>query len=277
MSIDSYLQETTLRLTTSNIASARLDAELLLMHVFGKSKTWLIAHGSQLIDKKQLSRLETLVSRRLQREPVAYLVGHKEFYGRDFIVTHDVLVPRPETEDLITLVRSLHQGGTLMQRMLEVGTGSGCLGLTLALETNARLTVCDISKAALTIARKNAKKLEVKPVRFIQSDLLEHWRGHDKPKPFDLVVANLPYVDRSWNDTSPELAYEPDVALYAKDGGLELIKRLIDQVPVVLSPNGFLLLEADPTQHKTIVKHTKNFVHINTLGYALLLQSRQTS
>lgn len=280
MTIEQWLQEAAKQLPDST--SPQLDTYLLTMHVLNKSKTWLIAHGSDVLEKKQLSQLEDLLKKRRDQIPIAYLTGHKEFYGRDFHVTSDVLVPRPETEDVVELAKchvpektgsfTKKETNSPPVRLLDVGTGSGCLGLTLALETGAMVTLSDISEQALAVARKNAKRHEVKMVQFVKSNLLEHWLSHEKPKPFDIIVANLPYVDRTWTDTSPELAHEPDVALYANDHGLELIKTLIDQSPSLLAPGGHLLLEADPSQHNEIAAYAKRFSHIETLGYAMCLQ-----
>ncbi len=266
MTIEQWLAKATKKLHDS--PSAQLDAQLLMMHVLDMPKTWLFAHGNEVIEEKQLHESETLLKRRLEHEPVAYLTGHREFYGRTFIVTPAVLVPRPETEDMVELAKKHGLSG----RLLDVGTGSGCVGLTLARETSSRLTVCDISENALDVARKNAKRLGVKPVRFVKSDLLAHWLSHSRPKLFDVIAANLPYVDASWNDTSPELKHEPDVALYADDRGVALIKTLIDQAPRLLSKQGYLLLEADPSQHAEIIRYANTFQLIDTLGYALLFQ-----
>lgn len=268
MNIQDWLTDATSRLKAVGIPSPRLDAEVLLAHVLRVNKTWLVANGNEPLEAKYASRAETLLQRRLKREPIAYLIGNKEFYGRKFLVTCDTLVPRPETEDLVDLAKQYVSSG----RLLDVGTGSGCLGLTLALETGAQLTVSDTSENALAIARKNAKALGVKPVRFVVSDLLEHWLSHRKPKPFSTIVANLPYVNEHWTDTSPELHHEPTSALYADDNGLALIKKLINQAPPLLISGGYLLLEADPTQHDAIITYAKEFKHVETKGYGVLLQ-----
>ena len=281
MTISQWLSNAAQQLSLANIPSPKLDAELLLCHMLGVDRTWLIAHGDDSLAMSALSRRgatrrsgiaaygEQLLLMRLKRIPIAYITGHKEFYGRDFILSPDTLVPRPETESLIELAKKHGCSGML----LDVGTGSGCLGLTLALELpDSQLTVSDISSDALEIAKKNAKALGVKPVQFIVSDLLSHWLSHDDPKPFNLIAANLPYVDRSWTDTSPEIKHEPDIALYAGDGGLALIKRLIDEAPRLLVSGGHLLLEADPNQHDDIIHYASVFNVIDHEGYGLLLQ-----
>ncbi len=278
--INDWLDDATSQLTRANIPSARLDAELILCHMLGVDRAWLIAHGSDSLTMSALSQKggerrgglkeygELLLTRRMNRQPMAYLFGRKEFYGRDFIVSKDVLVPRPETEALIELAKKHDFSGNI----LDVGTGSGAIGLTLWLELkNIQITLSDLSLEALEIAKKNAKKLKIKTVEFMQSDLLE---AYEPTEYFDCIVANLPYVDKSW-ERSPETKYEPAMALFAQDGGLELIKELIEQTPAVLKQDGYLLLEADPVQHESIIAHAKlDFSLIETQNYAVLLQKK---
>lgn len=261
---------------TVHIPTARLDAELLLAHVLGVERTWLVANGEEDLEVRQAKEFERLVARRLEREPIAYLVGHKEFYGREFTVTPDVLIPRPETEDLVELALECLQNTTL--RCIDVGTGSGCVGITLKLERPAiDVTLSDISLTALDVSRQNAEKLGA-TVEFVQSDLLAAFTKIQHPKSkifFDLIVANLPYVDESW-EVSPETAFEPHQALFAENGGLRLINHLIGQAGVILKPGGFLLLEADPEQHASIINfaHNLGFSHVKTQDYALALKQR---
>ena len=185
------------------------------------------------------------------------------FYGRDFFINSDVLIPRPETEMIVDAVLNLvgkpylpgvkPSEAVLPQDLavVDVGTGSGCIAVTLKLELpEARVVAIDISEKALKVAQKNAKDLGAE-IEFLQSDLLE--KVEIKP---DLVVANLPYVDENWGWIDKEaLSKEPSLALYAKDGGLELIFKLIDQV----AERGIkhLILEADPCQHERIVSYAK--------------------
>ncbi len=274
-----FLDKTTQYLRNADIHSARLDAEILLAHVLGVERTWLVAHGDEELESEQAKAFELLVKRRLAREPVAYLVGHKEFYGRDFIVTPDVLIPRPETEDLVDLtLESLHalQKNGVSLRIIDVGTGSGCVGITLKLEQpELSVTLSDISPAALDIARQNAEKHNAK-VEFVHSDLLSSYAKIQNPKSkiyFDLITANLPYVDYAWQ-RSPETDHEPALALFAAHGGLELINKLIEQSTKVLTPNGYLLLEADPEQHASIIGFAENlgFSHAITQDYAVALR-----
>ena len=202
-----------------------------------------------------------------------------DFYGRSFLITPDVLIPRPETEMIVDAVLNLVgkpylPGVKPSQAVLpedltvvDVGTGSGCIAVTLKLELpKARVVAVDISDEALRVAEENAKKLAAK-VEFVKSDLLD--KIDFDP---DVVVANLPYVDENWDWIDKEaLAKEPAIALYAKNGGLELIYKLIDQVAKRKIPH--LILEADPCQHERIVNYAKKkgLGLAETRGFALYL------
>ena len=226
----------------------------------------------------------------------------KDFYGRDFLVSKDVLVPRPETEQLVDMVLALSgraylPGMVAPQRVLpeepvilDVGTGSGCIAVTLALEIpEAEVHALDISEPALKIAKQNATDLKAK-VKFYQSDLLDDYDG---PEP-DVIVANLPYVDKNWSWVDEEaLSSEPSLALYAEDGGLKLILKLVELLfrsrvtsarlhgaralslgsSLRISPKKQfqLILEADPCQHEEIIKYAKErgFVYEETRGFIL--------
>ncbi|HEX8390666.1 MAG TPA: peptide chain release factor N(5)-glutamine methyltransferase [Candidatus Saccharimonadales bacterium] len=282
MTNDQWIQKAADQFKLAKIETARLDAEVLLGYMLGVDRAWLAAHGDESLfgtalkfkgsprRGSLLEHGEQLVLKRLRRTPVAYLTGQKEFYGRDFIVTPDVLIPRPETEMLVELAKQHRLSGQL----LDVGTGSGCLGLTLALETDAQVTLSDVSDAALEVARTNAKRLGVKKLNLVQSDLLGVFAIQSILKRFDVIVANLPYVDKTW-DRSPETAHEPAQALFSGDGGLELIKQLIDQSPDALKPGGYLLLEADPMQHEDIATYARQFAIVARQDYGVLLRLNQ--
>lgn len=203
---------------------------------------------------------------------------NKEFYGRDFIVTKEVLIPRPETEQLIDMVLSLAgkpflPGVKPTKRILpakpiilDVGTGSGCIAITIKEELpEAEIFATDISEPALEIAKKNAQKFKT-DIKFIKSDLLENFEN--KP---DLIVANLPYVDREWDWLDKgALSKEPSIALYAEDHGLALIKKLIDQASASKVPH--LILEADPCEHQEIINYAKNYQLIKITGFILSMR-----
>lgn len=262
-----WVRDAAEELASAGIASALLDAEIILAHTLRKSRTWLHAHSDEAIDPRELDIANARLQLRLNRTPIAYIIGHKEFYTRLFKVTPSVLVPRPESEAIITLLKThLPEGATTL---LDVGTGSGCLGITAALELpQLRVTLSDISNHALTVARENAQTLDV-DVQTMKSDLLAAVPGI-----YNVVLANLPYVDESW-ERSPETNFEPSIALFARQKGLAVIYRLLEQVPAHLAPHGIVLLEADPEQHAAIIyaAAASRLKHVATDGYALLFQN----
>ena len=195
--------------------------------------------------------------------PIAYIIGWKEFYGRQFEVTPDVLIPRPETESIIELVKRLDiPDGTAA---VDIGTGSGCIAITLKLEVpSLQIHASDISEPALKIARQNSKNLGA-DITFHQSDLLQSLTSNLYP----LIIANLPYVDTSWQTRG--IDFEPPVSLYASEGGLALIKKLIKKAVGIQKAGNWLVLEADPRQHGEIIAHanTYAYTHVFTEGYCI--------
>ena len=268
MIISEWLKIATKSLKTANIPSARLDAELILANTLRKNRTYLHAHLDEEIDPRRFDIANARLDLRLDRVPIAYILGYKEFYGRKFTVSPSVLIPRPESEDIISLFLELTAGEIAEKVLIDVGTGSGCLGITAKLErSNLSVILSDISKPALNIAEKNANALNA-DVHIQQQSLL-----NGQLKPVDYIFANLPYVDKNW-DVSPELQYEPEIALFAEDEGLKLILQLISQAPRCLTPEGLLFIEADPQQHNRIIDEAvKNgFVRERVLNYILVLR-----
>ena len=268
MIISEWLKIATKSLKTANIPSARLDAELILANTLRKNRTYLHAHLDEELDPRRFDIANARLDLRLDRVPIAYILGYKEFYGRRFTVSPSVLIPRPESEDLISLFLELTASEIAEKVLIDVGTGSGCLGITAKLErSNLSVILSDISKPALNIAEKNANALNA-DVHIQQQSLL-----NGQLKPVDYIFANLPYVDKDW-DVSPELQYEPDIALFAEDEGLKLILQLISQAPRCLTPEGLLFIEADPQQHNRIIDEAvKNgFVKERVLNYILVLR-----
>lgn len=265
--INTWLRDAAEELAAVGIASALLDAEIILAHTLRKSRTWLHAHSDEAIDPRELEIANARLQLRLDRTPIAYIIGHKEFYTRLFKVTPSVLVPRPESEAIITLLKAhLPANATTL---LDVGTGSGCLGITAKLELpQLQVTLVDVSHHALKVAEENAAAQNA-TVATLRSDLLAATPGM-----YDVIVANLPYVDISW-ERSPETNYEPKLALFAGDGGLALINRLLTQIPLHLSPTGIVLLEADPEQHPAVITAAKavGLTLVTTDGYALLFKN----
>ena len=210
------------------------------------------------------------------------VVSQSNFYGRNFKVTSDVLTPRPETEQLIDVVlglagKSILPGVNPPKRQLpenpkiyDIGTGSGCIAITLKKELpDAEIIATDVSEKALKIAKANAANLGA-PILLIISHLLDFVKHEGYPTP-DLVVANLPYVDKNWDWLDKEsLKSDPDLALYAKDGGLELIKQLIDQATDLKIPR--LIFEADPSQHSRIIDYAKSYDLESITGFILSMR-----
>lgn len=266
--ISFWLKNAAKSLKGAGIPSARLDAELILANTLRKNRTYLHAHLDEEIDPRRVDIANARLDLRLDRVPMAYILGYKEFYGRKFAVSPAVLVPRPESEDMISLFLDATAGEIERKVLIDVGTGSGCLGITAALErTNISVILSDISKDALRIAEKNADEHHAR-VKIQQQSLL-----NGQLEPVDYIFANLPYVDKDW-EVSPELQYEPKIALFTEDGGLKLILELIRQAPRCLTPNGQLFIEADPIQHERIIQAAarQNFKLAAIQSYIIVLR-----
>jgi release factor glutamine methyltransferase len=221
--------------------TASLDAELLARHALRwDAATWLARRGEPADDRFTREYAE-LIQRRQRREPVAYIRGTQEFWGRDFLVTPDVLIPRPETELIVELAMSVLRDRR-DARVVDVGTGSGCLAISLALERpSLSVLAVDISPAALRVARENAARLGASArIEFIEGSLLA-----DVAPPLDLIVCNPPYVaERDRPGLSPEVgAHEPAVALFGGGDGWREIRALLRQAAERLAPDGWLLME----------------------------------
>ena len=237
------------KLMNHGIKSWNLDSELIISHVLNLSRLELITKDEDFVTKEQQNLIDELISRRISDEPLAYLLNKKEFYGRDFYVDNSVLVPRIETESIIF---NLPQDNR-PKKVLDIGTGSGCIAITIKLEKPDYIVdALDISENALKTAELNAKKLNAN-VHFFHSNLLSNVK--DK---YDLIIANLPYVDDSWNIDLNALSYEPSSALFAKCEGLDLIYKLLDEVDKIANQNALLYLESDETQIPKIIEYTKN-------------------
>jgi len=233
-------------LATAGIDTSRLDAELLLAMATGADRTWLYTHAGATLAADAEAQFARLVARRARREPLAYIVGEQEFWSLAFNVSRDVLIPRPETELLVeTALRAAARSRTTLQ-ICDVGTGSGCIAIALASELPAaRLTAVDTSDAALRVAERNARRHGVvERIRFVRSDLLNEVDGG-----FDVIASNPPYVDLvDRGHGQPELAFEPEQALYAAERGLEQVRRLLEQAPSHLAIDGLVLIEIGATQ-----------------------------
>ena len=273
MTISQWLKEAADELADELFPTPRLDAEIILAHTIRHPRTYLHAHPEEAVSARDEDIANARIELRKDRVPVAYIIGHKEFYGRRFSANPAVLIPRPESEQLIEMLKrqlpaSSALPGIVDLRLVDIGSGSGCLGITAKLEfPELQVALSDISRHALNVAEKNAANLGAEIETYL-SDLLTEY-----PYSPDIVVANLPYVDRSW-DQSPELASEPEEALYAEDGGLAVIKRLLEQAAVRMRPDALLLLEADPRQLDDIAGYGRDqgFKEIDRDEYAIGLR-----
>jgi release factor glutamine methyltransferase len=241
MSLTHWLHQAQARLRTGpHPDRARADAELLLLHLLQRDRAYLLTHLDEILTGEGAVRYYALVERRLAGEPIQYILGEAEFYGLPFRVTRDVLIPRPETEHLVE--KALDLAGRFPQpRIVDVGAGSGAISVALAHKLpQAKITSIDISPAALAIAGENARRNAV-AVRFLRGDLLAPVAAES----FEIVVSNPPYVPSTDRDSlAVEVReYEPGLALFAGDDGLEIYRRLIPAAFAVLVPGGFLALE----------------------------------
>lgn len=216
---------------------AAIDARLLLMHVADVTAMTLAAHPEQELRPAQTAQFMSLLKRRMAGEPIAYLTGRREFYGREFAVSPAVLIPRPETELLVE--RGIDKVRVRAPaRFLDLGTGSGCVAISLALETGADMVAADISADALAVARRNADRLGAR-LTFLESD----WFGSVEGR-FDLIVSNPPYVaEGDPHLAQGDLRFEPAGALSSGPDGLSAIRRIVADAPAFLNPEGWLFFE----------------------------------
>jgi release factor glutamine methyltransferase len=230
-------------LAKRGVEDARLNMEHLLAHVLGCRRLDLYLRFDQTLNEPELQPLRVLLKRRGEGEPLQHLLGTVEFHDSEFVCDHRALIPRPETEHLVhLLVDKWFPKGAPPHRLLDVGTGSGCIGLSLAKAwPAAEVLLVDISEDALELARLNAGRLGLngQKVRLVRSDLLEHADGA-----FDLIVANLPYIPTAeLKEISREVAHDPNLALDGGPDGLVIVDRLLETAPEHLTENGLLALE----------------------------------
>ncbi len=240
------------RLEEAGVDDSRFEAEVLLRHACGRTRAELYANLTDRLEPEAQTRFEAALARRITREPLAYITGSREFFKLEFAVSPAVLVPRPESELLVeAALEHLRRLRVRRARIVDVGTGSGAIGIAIAKNRrDAKLLGVDSSRDALTVARSNARKLlPRRPGEWIQGDLLTAVNG-----PIDCIVANLPYIpDARLDELEPEVAdHEPRQALTPGTAGTELILRLLTQLGARLSPQGIAVLEIDPGQEGEI-------------------------
>jgi release factor glutamine methyltransferase len=239
MTVLDVLQATTAYFKKHDIESSRLNAEHLLAHVLERKRIELYLEFERKLTEAELVRLRGLVKRRGEGEPLQHLVGTVEFCGHTFLCDRRAMVPRPETEELVELLKS--EIRDLRSEILDVGTGSGVIALSLAAKfPEAVIVGVDLSEDALALARENATRFNLgDKVQFAKSNLLEDVDGT-----FNLIVANLPYISaQDRRNLSREVLHDPEIALFAGANGDELVRELIEQAPARLRSGGLLALE----------------------------------
>lgn len=246
MQLKEALSQAVADLTSHNVPSPRVNAELLLRFTLGCDRAYLFAHPERELSAEESLRYDAALAERARGVPAQYITGHQEFWGMDLIVSPAVLIPRPETEHVIETVLDLIPAPGSEIRIVDVGTGSGAIALALAREfSNAEIHATDISSSALEIAQANAARLELNDrVRLHNGDLLEGLSGS-----FDLIVSNPPYVGESEEDqVQLEVRkFEPRTAVFGGPKGTEVIERLIPQALEKLRPGGWLVFEISGT------------------------------
>jgi release factor glutamine methyltransferase len=258
--IAEVLKESSRILEAAGVPEARREAGSLLSFVLGKDRTFLISHAEDPVDDDSLDQLREFVKRRAAGEPLQYITGVQDFYGREFRVTPDVLIPRPETELLVEAAIGVTKNENAV--ICDVGTGSGCIAITLLCELpDARAVALDKSAAALEIAKLNAAKQSVTDrVEFVVSDCFDSLDRHEFQ--FDLIVSNPPYVSASaLAGLQREVRdHEPLVALSPGPDGLSVIHRLLSEAPAFLKPNGHMLMEIGFDQGEAVYNLVDNSV-----------------
>lgn len=248
-------------LSKAGINSAHLDVLVLAEDQIKKDRSWILAHPEEELQIEIQNILNTKITQRAQSLPLAYIRGHVEFYGRDFLVNNKTLVPRPESEDMITALLGLDIAQD--SKILDVGTGSGCLAITAKIEIkNAQVDGCDVDETCIEVARSNAKKLNTK-AQFFVSDLLSSTTDS-----YDILLCNLPYVPISF-PINQAAKHEPKRAIFAGNDGLQLFRVLFEQVLNLSRQPLYILTESFPFQHIELkaIAHTRGYSQIEVSNY----------
>lgn len=245
MKVNSWLKLAQQELEAAGIGTARLDVLVLLEDVLGVDRAKLLAEPELEILSSQAAELQKLLNRRAKHEPLAYVRGHTEFYGREFVITPAVLEPRPESEAMIDLLKELPNLPT-QPYLADIGTGSGALGITAALELpGSRVDLLEIDTKALKVAKINVDKFTLK-LQTVESDLLS-----GSKHPYDVLLCNLPYVPDDYQINRAVL-HEPRIAIFGGPDGLDVYRKLFEQVKKLPKRPLYILTEALPTQHQSL-------------------------
>ncbi len=253
--LQQVLETTAARLATVS-DSPQLDAQVLLAHVLDKPRTWIMAHADAAPDPEGIAILEPLLRRLERGEPLPYVLGHQDFFGLDFDITPDVLIPRPETELLVERAVAWLRAAPDRRTVADIGTGSGCIAVSIAVNVpGVRVLGTDISRAALKVALRNARKLGVADhIDLVECDILpQHIPGLSTEHHFDLVCANLPYIPSDTLRALPVYGHEPTLALDGGPDGLDPFRRLFALAADWMAPGGRILLEIEATRGAAVL------------------------
>jgi release factor glutamine methyltransferase len=259
INVADWLKQATKQLERQKVSTARLDALVLLEDQLGKDRAYLLAHPELKISVRDQDELTNLLSRRAEHEPLSYIRGHSEFYGREFVITSDVLEPRPESETMIDMVKELVDSQSASDllahnstnkasklRIADVGCGSGALGITAKLElSNVEVDLLEIDPSAIEVAKINVDKFTLN-ISVLESDLLAQ-----SPQNYHILLCNLPYVPDE-HPINKAAEYEPVLAIFAGFDGLYQYRRLFSQAAKLASQPLYILSEAFPPQHKQL-------------------------
>lgn len=246
MTLDAWVQDAALRLAKAGVEQSLTEARLLAAFALDRDKVYVMTHGDREVH--DLEQMERALTKRLARYPLAYIVGEREFYGRRFAVDPSVLIPRPETEKLIDLALELLPETSV--DVLDLGTGSGCIAITLKCERQAwSVAAVDISLDALALAQSNSERLQAE-VEFAVGDLFDGVPGRQ----FDLLVSNPPYIEKDY-PLQPEVGlWEPRLALFAGEDGLAVYRRIAESAHEVVKLGGWILLELGAGQAEAVAE-----------------------
>jgi release factor glutamine methyltransferase len=265
--LEEVSRNTELTFDKAMIKTARLDSQLILAHVLNKPRTWIMSHGEFILTSTQIKQIESFAKLRLANTPLSYILKQKEFYGRTFYIDKRVLVPRPESEQLITSVLKLLPKKPLS--IIDLGCGSGVLGITAKLENpNWSVTLSDVSRQAIKVAEHNIKHFNLSSqISTIQCDLLP------KSPSFDVLIANLPYVPDSLVK-KPDISKEPKKALFAGKDGLDVYRQLFEQLRDSKYKPVYLFIESLPEQQTALINMAKssNYHIIEQTNFTLSLK-----
>lgn len=268
MILKNLLNKSIIELKNSGIKTAELDASIILNETVKQDGTFVYINPKYLLTNAEYSKFRKNIRKRKKGMPIAYIVGHKEFYGYDFFVNKSVLIPRPETEFLVeTSLNFINKNDKKPLKILDMGTGSGCILISIGNELNKKnlktgeieLIGSDISRRALSVAKKNAKKYDLKNIKFFNSDLFSNKLIHKK---YDLIIANLPYVPRLPENEIIKngINFEPKEAIFASQNGTKIILSFLMEVDRYLSTDGMIILETDKKNNKIIGNKVKEIL-----------------